>query len=521
MGKSAKAKKKATATAKEVPWMNVLTGIVLCCAILAANNFYEGWRQGKTSAKADVKDDSVKEAERWLADAKKRVGKAEELWKTMITAEPRWRGRGAGRAQHTRNAHTLEDTSPKAHERSKITIKATEKGVGVYADEDMVPGQVILDVPRSIMLTAHGDFHKKGDTAGMSPGLASALHRERKLTLDGKQSDPIMKAYIASLPMECPPNIGIRMKDDLKLINQTMHKWKVDLMTAELKDLKKNFPGITVFEERWATCMVLSRTLMAKDLKEEKQPAMIPFIDMLNHGDEATSVTQDFSPNIEIQSENGPITQGGTLSIKAGPNGLKKGDEITMMYSPAPSKARMLTSYGFWKGLPAATLLTGELPKFDTPDHSETHPAYGKNGCPTAIKSISISMDKKTLVPTNQTLTADVRCLRLHLYSNEEAALALSKGFPSLWEASISEPDIPAEIMLQMTKKDQSVVGNSGQQCQKVNTEEALNKQVKLLQYASPDVQSVIRQETISLMKCSTSFRQSVEQLQIRIGLLA
>jgi hypothetical protein len=307
------------------------------------------------------------------------------------------------------------------------------------------------------------------------------------------------------------------MENDLNLISQTMHKWKVDLLLAEQKDLKKNFPGITIYDERWATCMVLSRALMAQDLNGERQPALIPFMDLLNHG---TSATQDYTAGATAVKSKEKYH--GSLLVKAGPAGIKKGEEITMMYSASPSKARMLTSFGFWEAIPAATLLTGELPKFDTQDHSsESHPAYGKNGCPRQIKTFSISMDEKTYIPTIETLAKDVRCLRLHLYSNAEAKLALSQGFPSLGQASWIEPNIPAKDMLSMMKKDQSIVGNTGHQCATANTDAMLQDQMHLLEMAAPDMQHAVRQESIALMKCGEIFRETVAQLQVRIAAFA
>jgi hypothetical protein len=61
-----------------------------------------------------------------------------------------------------------------------------------YAIRDIPAGKAIFDIHRKQMLTANGDYNKEGEKAGISPGLASALHRERK-----NPSNSVMKACVS------------------------------------------------------------------------------------------------------------------------------------------------------------------------------------------------------------------------------------------------------------------------------------------------------------------------------------
>merc|ERR1719174_1097256 len=74
---------------------------------------------------------------------------------------------------------------------------------------------------------------------------------------------------------------------------------------------------------------------------------LMPLLDLLNHGDSCRHVNHRDRDTV-VAARN-----------------LSAGEEITFIYVASPSKARLLTSFGFMQGAPSASLLAAGLPARD------------------------------------------------------------------------------------------------------------------------------------------------------------
>lgn len=213
----------------------------------------------------------------------------------------------------------IEDAGGEVH--VGIRVAHTAGGIGVVVIDPVAAHTPLFSLPTSTMLTGSG---------ANGTGIPVTLIMERR-----SPSSNVAKKYIKTLQMDCPPNLAVANADDLKLAAQSLHSWKVQLLEAQRVALDAELPDATAEERRWGQCMMLSRALM----HQGKGTVMMPFFDLLNHGDSAYH--QSF-PN---------------KAVAVAARDLKAGEEITFPYVESPSKARLLTSFGFTEGAPAASLV--------------------------------------------------------------------------------------------------------------------------------------------------------------------
>ena len=161
-----------------------------------------------------------------------------------------------------------------------IAIKPTAYGgLGVFADEAVAAGTVMVQLPSQLMLAP---------IIGRQAALPLALaHQVRNA------SSEVMAAYLATLPPTCPNNIVPRSAADQALVAASLHGWKVDLLKREMQVLRDTLPAADAEawseeEMEWAACMKLSRAFAGVG----SGPVMMPFIDLINHENDAPSCVE-------------------------------------------------------------------------------------------------------------------------------------------------------------------------------------------------------------------------------------
>lgn len=104
---------------------------------------------------------------------------------------------------------------------------------------------------------------------------------------------------------------------------------------------------------------------------------------------------------------------------------LEAGEELTFPYSHSPSRARLLTSFGF-DAAPSASLMASDVPQRDTNWLAE-------RGCSgDALRRIDLHLLKDPSSGAKLGLTESgvreaLRCIRLQVYTTKEAELAISE----------------------------------------------------------------------------------------------
>ena len=126
-------------------------------------------------------------------------------------------------------------------------------GLGVFVAEPVKAGAPIFELPSSLMLKGA----TKKEEGSMATGLVVALAKERR-----RPSTKHMELHLESMPVDCPDNLATRPGADSRLVSASLHKWKADLVRDETAIFKKELPGASVRERKWAMCMVLSRALL-------------------------------------------------------------------------------------------------------------------------------------------------------------------------------------------------------------------------------------------------------------------
>jgi hypothetical protein len=108
---------------------------------------------------------------------------------------------------------------------------------------------------------------------------------------------------------------------------------------------------------------------------------------------------------------------------------IAAGEQLTFPYVKSPSKARLLTSFGFASG-PAASLVAADLPQRDTAwlaRHGCEGEALGRTDL--HLQAAAEGGGAPTL--TEPAVRDALRCVRLQLYLPHESAHALSSGYLS------------------------------------------------------------------------------------------
>lgn len=365
-------------------------------------------------------------------------------------------------------------------------------GLGVFLAEKVGRGTTIFRLPSEFMLHA---------AAGQA-SLPLALARERR-----HASSETMRLFIRTLPKGCPDNLAIRGEDDLALVSQSLHAWKADLLRRERQAMHASGGDWSEEEVRWATCMKLSRAFAGTG----SGPVMMPLMDLFNHNHTRGDCRESGRWVDESAGR-------WTASIVA-ERDLPEGTELVYPYSESPSKARLLTSFGFTEGAASATLAATQLPERDA-SFMAAHGCHGK-GAPRT----DLDLEPGATVIGQANLRDAVRCIRLALYTPEEASWALKSGhLDGPWGGVVTahnraialgskaEEDILASVL----EKDHRVAVNTGRMCEAAHTEEQHEAQARLLPAASPDLQAAISEEASALQSCAAGFRVAQSVIHAR-----
>lgn len=288
-----------------------------------------------------------------------------------------------------------------------------------------------------------------------------------------------------------PPNLVVAPKADRDLAAASIHAWKTDLLTAQEAALDAELPDASLEERKWGQCMMLSRALMhQRGVGGETKTVMMPFFDLLNHG--YSGFHQSFPDR----------------AVAVAATDMKAGDEITFPYVESPSKARLLTSFGFAEGAPSASLAANDLPQRDRQWLAE-------NGCSGTARTDLYVNSKGKL--TNAALRQALRCIRLRLYTPEEAQWSLDSGhIDGTWDGPVISDG--QRLLKGCVEKDVRVVGSTGMMCSNTQSEELLRRQASLLSSASPELSSAVEEETRALMGCAQLLQTAYAKLLARLG---
>lgn len=322
-----------------------------------------------------------------------------------------------------------------------------QRGLGVFIREEVLANTSLLNLPRSLWLVSDGcpdADAQTGDCVGYTTGsrLPLALGRERR-----RPSAPHLAAYVDSMPAECPPNLAARPEADRALANASpRHTWKVQVLRKDLQVLERELPEADDAERRLLTCLKMSRAF-----NDHSDPppavdspfgycraAMIPLFDLMNHGSERT-VRDAWS------------ARDGLTLLAA--RDLSAGEELVHPYGEPASAARLLLSFGIVTAdAPAAALEVEGMPD------AEVGEAFlRRHGC-AGTPHVAL----RSAEPNEVDLIAGVRCLRLRLYSPEEADWAVGSGH---LDATRLDGRVEGRLHEACLVKDATVVGAAGRFC--------------------------------------------------------
>ena len=379
---------------------------------------------------------------------------------------------------------------------AKVAIGETAYGgIGVFAAEDIAAGSVIMRLPSSLMV----------NSGGIPASLPLALLREQR-----NASSEIMRYYLDSLPADCPDNLAasLNVNADHALVSASLRAWKADLLERELQVLRDDDADWTDDELLWSTCMKLSRAFSGVGTG----PVMIPFVDLLNH-DAA-------SPTCAEQGRWVDEASGEWAAEVTAYRDISAGEELTYPYSESPSKARLLTSFGFVHGAPAASLGAAELPEGDAKwlaRHGCLHPAR-----------TDLFLEEGSGELTQAGAREAVRCIRLRLYTREEAEWALNKGhLDAPWGGPLDALDVAAlrnsadgwrvgNLLSSILQKDHRVTSNTAALCRAAASDEQRAGQKRHLAAATPALRDAIAEESAALAACAEEFGRASEQVMRR-----
>ena len=388
-----------------------------------------------------------------------------------------------------------------------LTVKSVPYGgVGVFVTEPVAAGATVVSLQSSMMLSS-GSPSEHAQAA-----LPLALAREHR-----NSSSSLIAKYMATLPADCPPNLATRDDADQALARLSLQAWKVDLLDKEAQVMRQADdidPPWSEQEIEWATCTKLSRAFAGVG----HGPVMMPLIDLVNHpqpGQTASCVERGTWVD-EAQSK-----WAATLVAQ---HDLQEGDELTYEYQATPSRARMLTSFGFGNGLPSATIAANGLPQRDADWLAKHHCGAGRLRTELWLQArdeAELHRDGKTRL-TEAALRESVRCVRLSLYEAEEAEWALRhEHLDAPWGGSptldLSHPE-DARIIQVVLQKDYRIVSNTAHLCA-----DALDQSfgdVSLfearLAAATKDLRDAIAEEATAIASCAEGFSEAAQQVMRR-----
>lgn len=263
-----------------------------------------------------------------------------------------------------------------------LEARATQAaGLTVHITASAKAGQSILTVPAGM--------HLQPDIPDEA-GLALALLKQRKAP-----TSTVLGKYIATLPERCPGGVVAWGRKDLELVGASLHRWKSEMLLTGRAFLATELPETSEAERDWALCMVFSRSLKAH---HGQGSVMIPFIDLLNHEPRATVYLASYPHGM----------------VMTATKDLEAGDELTWEYVASPSRARLLTSFGFGaveegkpRVAPAASIAAKDLPTRDANWLESV-------SCPTVART-DLEVDEEGQLDDHGLRDA-IRCIRLRLY---------------------------------------------------------------------------------------------------------
>ena len=350
-------------------------------------------------------------------------------------------------------------------------------GLGVKVAAPVAAGATILTMPSSI--TFKGSGHAT---------LPLAILRERL-----KPTSEWTKVWLRTLPAECPPCLAARSAEDVALVNSTLHRKKATMLESELAVLRDALPELNDAEHRWATCMTMSRSFTGIDGNMDGH-MMMPFLDLLN-GRWVEPTAAWFARWVDR-------ARGEWVVEVVAKRDLQPGEEVTYEYVESPSRARLLTAYGFEGDAPDASLAADGV-----------HYGDGSGdaiGCPSgAAPRIELRLDGSGKL-SGAALRAATKCVRYRLYSAEEAAWALRSGHldAPTWAGA---PNAPLSVL----EKDRRVAADTAMGCAEAQGEEEQRAaQRVLLGAASPDLAAAVAAEAEAFAQCVAGLRSWQYQVE-------
>ena len=306
-----------------------------------------------------------------------------------------------------------------------------------------------------------------------------------------------MRLFIRTPPKGCPDNLAIRGEDDLALVSQSLHAWKADLLRRERQVMHASGGDWSEEEVRWATCMKLSRAFAGTG----SGPVMMPLMDLFNHN----HTRGDCRESGRWVDESAGRWDASIVAERD----LPEGTELVYPYSESPSKARLLTSFGFTEGAASATLAATQLPERDA-SFMAAQGCHGK-GAPRT----DLDLEPGATVIGQANLRDAVRCIRLALYTPEEASWALKSGhLDGPWGGVVTahnraialgskaEEDILASVL----EKDHRVAVNTGRMCEAAHTEEQHEAQRARCQLPHPIFKQRFRKRRLHYSRAPPAF---------------
>lgn len=228
--------------------------------------------------------------------------------------------------------------------------------------------------------------------------------------------------------------------------------------------------------------MLLSRSLLHTD-----GPAMMPFVDLLNHGNSTDHKSTADAHTVIAQRR------------------LRPGDELTFPYVASPSKARLLTSFGFDQGAPSLSLLADGLPKRDEA-WLQSHGCAGPR-----LTELFVETDGHV---SEDGMRQALKCVRLKLFEPAEAAFAIDSGYLQTWGGNDAVRAADKDGLLgSILKKDALIVKNTASMCTQALTQEMIAEQQALFPAASPRLRAAIREESIAVMDCYALLSAAHEEI--------
>lgn len=404
-------------------------------------------------------------------------------------------------------AHTLlRVLSASGMDHAGITVKRVPYGgLGVFVTEPVAAGATVVSLRSSWMLTV-GSPSEPAQAAA----LPLALARQRR-----NSTSEILAQYMATLPTECPANLAARGEADLALARLSLQAWKVDLIDREALVMLEasDDPPMSAEEIRWATCTKLSRAFPGVGYG----PVMMPLIDLFNHAHGQHANCAERAGWVDE-------AQGVWAASLIAQRDLRAGEELTFEYVSEPSRARMLSSFGFDDGSPSVTLAANGLPERDPEWFAQHQCVAGRVRTELWLQAFDeVEMQSRGRMRLSEgALRESVRCVRLSLYTPGEAEWALLHGhLDAPWGGWYDIPNDEhghAEDVSRFAavlRKDLSIASNTARMCIQARREDVALYEERLAA-ATKDLRDAIAEEANAIALCAEGFSEAERQIRLK-----